>query len=74
MSTAHVYIGLSKILGIRTVDFGRKCEENMWKGKSEVKEWERDSNSGVEVREVVRIRKLPRKGSSECVYQQTGHN
>ena len=36
-------------------------------GKSEVKEWERDSNSGVEVREVVRIRKSPVKGSSEDV-------
>jgi len=49
------------------VDFGRKYEENMREGKSEVKEWETDSNSGVEVIEVVRIRKPPRKGSSEGV-------
>jgi hypothetical protein len=53
--------------GVRTVDFGRKCEESMWEGKSEVREWEKDSNSGVEVRKVVRIRKPPRKGSSEVV-------
>jgi hypothetical protein len=52
--------------GVRAVDSGRKYEENMREGKSEVKEWETDSNSGVEGIEVVGIRKPPRKESSEC--------
>jgi len=54
--------------GVRAVDFVRIYEEDMWGGKSEVKEWETDSNSGVEVREVVRITEPPRKGTSEVVF------
>jgi hypothetical protein len=42
----------------------RTCD----RGKSETKEWGKDGNSGVEeVREVERIRKSARKGSSESV-------